>query len=335
MSIIDNYGEFDLPEEKSTIEVIEDPVKAILSYYDFFEKLIPKRMENIQYPSKIEKLYDEASKMFEGKENWNPDGQKIIEELKPKLNFETWDTCNYVNGMLLQLWTGIFLSAMHNKTSLKTLILDGFFDERERGLMDAGYRLKQNKTLVMGPKVQSQFVGQYAEGNIINYGKSQILCNEAVNGVHVNYYHINYRQYDLSFASEAKGGVQINNGLVNCMGLRSLKGVQINNGIKYQGEYYSHQYNQPNGIKISTRINNGEIKYGSLMYEIELKEPFMIQQKQKLDYKLKEIDFLKKLPEHSYEEQLKQIESFNFSKFQKEMTEIAEEIRKNYAPGIL
>lgn len=59
MSIADHYGSFDEPEEKTEIEIIENPVLTATTLYELFIKKV-----NGTY-LRAETMYQEATKLLE------------------------------------------------------------------------------------------------------------------------------------------------------------------------------------------------------------------------------------------------------------------------------
>ncbi len=310
---MDNYGEFDLPEEKSEIEVIEDPVKAVISSYEFFRKIANEKinLKNYSLFEFVEELYERAEKTLEGKEKLAFDENKIEKIVQNMTYFfaeEKWIAI-----------PGLFLSALQNKTTIDTLILRG--DQIRAEL--AGYKLKKDKTLVIGKKVRTKMAGYLAEGNIINNGEAEQLSQNALGGFYINNGTADY------FGMHAKKGVYINNGNVQTMGWGAgfddeeerINVININTGIvKLQMATYPDYT-----INISTgQIERHIYKRNIILINYCSSTPL----KQKLDDKLSEIEFTKTLDELPYEEQIRKVKEFDWQKFEKETTEIAEEIQE-------
>ncbi len=175
MSILDAYGDFDLPEEKSVIEVVEDPVKTVLASYDLYTESI-KEIMHFHGMKFVKKLYFEAAKIFEGRKI-NVDEKQIKEIIKMLMTKEV---------VLKEWWLqsipkGVFLSAVHNFSSLETLVVEEFSDSSI-----LGENLKPDKKLILGPAVNADYVGENAEGIILNYGYAMFFCHGTKGGVHVN-----------------------------------------------------------------------------------------------------------------------------------------------------
>lgn len=183
MSTIDNYGELELPEEKTTIEVVEDPVKIIIATYDIFKKIVsPKILEyerthfNVwpffwwTVADFVEEIYGDAEKLFRGKEQIS-----LTQEHLREINKYISQKAVVCDG------TALFFSALHNDTPLKVLAIDEYLD-----LEIFGYKLKKDKTLVLGEKVHAKFLGYSCDGNTINKGKIGSQGEWARIGLHIN-----------------------------------------------------------------------------------------------------------------------------------------------------
>ncbi len=320
MSIIDTYGELESPEEKEEIVVVEDPVKVVLASYDLFKKIIGgKTKENNWYwdERKIEPVYLQGLNVFVEKAELKPDAgqlEEIINELKKK--------AEELDG------TGVFLSALVNTTKISMLFVDEF-----PKLNQTGYRLKKNKTIILGPKNTSLELGRFAEGNTINQGTIQHDQGYwARGGNHINQgttthqgcyasggNHINQgtTQYQGWYAS---GGNHINQGTTTHQGLGATGGNHINQGTTtHQGCYASGG----NHINIKT-VKESK---GKLVIDLSQKQhPLKSQLEQKLD----ELKFLKQTKKATPEETARIINEYGWQKFDKELDEICGKIKEAY-----
>lgn len=290
MGIADNYGEFEVPEEKSVIEVVEDPVKSIISYYDLFKRVCKKITKNVEFAdhNTYKQIYKESLKLMEEKEDLKINGE-TLENIKQKiLNEKERNTC-----------PSLFLSCIHNTMNIQTLIVNNF--PRQLYL---GYELKPNKTLIIGPQMSVWDAGDHCEGNILNYGEISHLASYAKGGVQINHC------YCTSMAYASEGGIQISTGKTsNTVGPYATGGIQIQNEILMQ--YLDKEtkiHNWSNLIRTNKRLQ---------------------QLQKKLEEKINETKFLEQadLP---FEEQIKKVNLFDFKKFEKEMTEICGQIPEIY-----
>ncbi len=335
MSAIDAYGEFELPEEKSEIEVIKDPVRFVSSSYDAFDVIFKKKSRQFptsgQYSELKEALYSAGESFFAEKElKFNEAQIKKVLELLDKEKYDIFYPTYVKNGM--------FLSALQN-TCIDKLIVDNVNHFHE-----LGYRLKRNKWLVIGKNAMDihagvseknvGFVGYNSEGNIINNSehiyhlgmwsecgvylnnaRSKTFGDGSKGGIFINNKHAE------RFGSAAKNdGVYINNNKTEVFAADE-KGTAINNGYMIHESPWSNTNNIINIKKYKTHMS----------YAIELprfKE--LSHLKQKLEDKLKEIDFTKTLNELSYEEQIKQAERFDWQKFEQDIKELAQNINEEY-----
>ncbi len=169
MRIIDAYGDFDLPEEKSVVEVVEDPAKVILSTYQMFYDICSRKLEAREYPS--DKIFSVANDMLKGKESLKLNDDSVKEILKEIGKLEE----NYF------YLAGAFLSAMHNAIDLKVLTIN----EKTR-VFQIGKKLKQGKTLVLGHDFTANYIGYESEGNILNYGAGGNFAPYAKGGIKID-----------------------------------------------------------------------------------------------------------------------------------------------------
>lgn len=282
MSTIDNYGEFDLPEEKSTIEIVEDPVKVILACYDVFQRMKTEAFKETSYPG-WSPIYNFAVKTFKDKEKLKPfpkDIEQIFKNLKA-------DSSN-----------GFFVSALHNTLNFKTMIAN-FKDKI--WIDDIGYRLKEDKNLIIIDSNARVSGAEDSQGNIINYG--QLINTHLASGLLVNYGEINL----IDFVSN---GIHINNKKIHIL-------------------YYSDDIRYINNADHKTRWMAGPIagpiagnvEKGMIFYKNKL-----LQQNQKLQDTLAEIKFLETFTDLSCEKQVELVDNFNFKKFKTDIEQIVQEI---------
>ncbi len=321
MNILDAYGNFDLPEEKAVIEVVEDPVKTILSTYKLFRGTVEKKLNekelegygpNWVYEKEFRNyLYEETAKLFDGKEQTKLSDEQLKQvtcEIKYKQ--KPWDA------------TGIFFSALQNKTQLELLVADGL-----PAISVIGYKLKPNKTVVLGPETKAISLGYQAEGNTINLGEVRYQGAEATKGMHIN-------SGALDFMGWALFGEQ-------------SKGVWVNIGRFLA--YFSIEEN----IALAQDGVSRMLKYEDFEKSLQKKPS-------RLEKKLKELDFLKATknnaghnkctnsvmsggsgegqnlsrslgPSLDMDELAKKIRSFDFQEFEKRLREIVRDYRVNKA----
>ncbi len=317
MSILDAYGDFDVPEEKSVIEVVEDPVKVIISCYDLFKRTSKQFFKNDWYRSeKKDLVYNEALKVYEGKQELKVDEkqlEQIIEELRKRAkNFDG---------------TGLFLSAMLNTTKINMLFVDEF---PELDLI--GYKIGKNKAVILGPKNNSFEIGGSAkEGSVtINQGTTDFQGCEAEGGSHINQGTIHYDQ-----GLGATGGNHINQGTTQYQGWYASGGNHINQGTTHDQGWYVSGGNHINQGTTTTQgynatggnhINIKTVKKdkGKLVIDLSQKQhPLKSQLEQKLD----ELEFLKT---KDADRLIQLINDYNWKKFDIQLNEICEKIKKVY-----
>lgn len=325
MTILDTYGELELPEEKSVIEVVENPIQVIFSYYELFSKTIAKELfETIDqrwwycnYQEWVSPSYKKTLALFDEKPKLELNEEKADELLKLIRASEEKKTEKNIGQV------GLFLSAVHSSTDLEVLVLDDF-----KHLDFIGYYLPENKTVVIGSKIilsnnditgMNCIGGTQAKGNVINYGSIYSVGRSSESGVHINLESVQ------QICWHSQGGVHINEKNTKDMGLCSAKGIMINNGLV--------QWSFPHdGIEKICIMNKGSSNiiypgnYGT-KHIINLKPKHFHQLKSKLNKKLEEINFLKKLRNKDYETIVKHIKGFNFKQFEQDITTIAREIK--------
>lgn len=327
MGLIDVYGDFDVPEEKLTIEIVEDPVKTVLSCHDFAKKNSIKKTKyngNSCVKETVNTAYAQLVDLFKNHKNLKPDMKKILPVLKTKA-----EECDI---------TGLFLSALHNTVDLDALIVDDFPEELDH----LGFLLKEDKILVLGKKIKCNDTGEESCGKIINHGNCQILGFRTNNGLIINNSAINYA---LSFHSTkgiyinnghtdnlnvGSSGIHINLGTVRTTGFSSTEGININKGetwmidgglsINFKGKITKTTANlNPGGFPAHKRIDK------NVIYLDELNEQHL------LETKLKEIDdLLAKIPKEIDEENIKFLNKFDCDKYEEDMTKICRKIKGEY-----
>lgn len=232
----DRYGTLGTPDERTHIEVVEDPVRIVRSAYAAWLGLTRQSclhdMEGLptlsDYPPEISAgLHEEAvrllapsAKAFKAVTREEQDA--ILATVTP----ESSDA------------SGLFLSALLNATELP--VLDGTF--RHKAL---GYRLAPGKTLIVRHSSVINDLGPYAQGAIINYGQVRYgMAREALGGLQVNRgivyqgqankasggLHINSGECNDSFAWWNAGGVHLNYGYAEAFANDACGGVHINHG---------------------------------------------------------------------------------------------------------
>ncbi len=190
MSILDAYGDFDLPEEKSVIEVVEDPAKVILSTYEVYNKICSK-LNGLELHLNA---YDRAKKLFEGKEKLKPD-EKSVKKILEEITKHSSENRHFFE-------TGAFLSAMQNMIDLEVLTIN-----EKLKVFHIGTNLKDGKTLVLGPKFYANYIGAGCKGNILNYGTGGSF-SPFLKGTHINNGNITFSN---SFGDRFKNAMIIYN----------------------------------------------------------------------------------------------------------------------------
>lgn len=353
MSSIDAYGDFDLPEETTEIEVIEDPTKVINGYYEIFTKICEKTNKEIRTGTYYweddvrfaEEVYNQMCNFFDGKQlNVNQDA--VLEYLRTKAKPKDH--------------SGIFLSSLQNNSNLDELILTDFpkvsssYPKDFETIKRIGYRLKPNKILVLEEDIRAEHAGDYSEGTIINKGIVGWLGNSTKKGVIIN-----KGKVKGSFADYCKDGIQINEEYCQYMAREPKDGIQINNGIIginqrtlsnilifLSGGFLIGTYPYKWGLlgflsKGGIQINNGIVHgknndLSGLGQDIDLNSSYFKRIRKKifspkkyklekeLQNKLKKLNFLKI---NNTEELIKQVKVFDWKLFEFEIKELAEQIK--------
>jgi len=152
------YGHLDKPESSKPVEVISNPLEAIVSSYQLWLP-IAKRSNftfgvNMPYNEGLaDNLYMEACKLLiphaGAFQNVKPAQiNKILSTIKPI------DTNAF----------GLYLSALLNATDLEQF--NCYSNQRI-----LGYKLDAGKKLVVGRRPKIEDLGRYGKGEIINNGK--------------------------------------------------------------------------------------------------------------------------------------------------------------------
>ncbi len=305
MNVTDAYGQFELPEEKIDIEVIENPVQIIVSSYNLFKKIIQNMTKKIDdfedFRTGIiyvdnDELYNQAVKLFDGKEKLKPNENELEEILKRILvDAENWDE------------SGIFLSAMHNTIDLDVLAIDKFFN-----LAHAGHKLKENKILFLGKKIYSYCTGDESEGIVINNGEAKHFCNTVEKGIVIN----NDRCENYFYATP-KSLIWINTKTATFIG-----------GHSFDGEIYANKKREKNNLTFNIAFARYQQTNKTPLVYIKNETDFekIISFENEINQKLIDIDFLKTLHKLPYANQIKQLRRFDFRQLEKDIHRIDDEL---------
>ncbi len=283
MSVIDNYGEFELPEEKAEIEVVEDPVKTVLSAYEVYEKIANELMWK-RLADAPEVFYFEAKKVLEGHEKLeiNADNAKEILKVLSQKNKDP------------SMQPGFFLSALQNNTNLEILVIDGMHNSTH-----FGYKLGKNKKLVVGRAINTSAIGINSEGIIINYEYVKEMGRNTAGGLQINFGSVT------RYANDAKEGLHININKVSYHFGSLNGGLHINASRRYT-------------LGLINVLDLNKSEYGLSKPQTKLKR--------RLENRLKELKVLEAVKLEPYEKIYKTIKSYNFKKFEQDITDLATEL---------
>ncbi len=170
-----------------------NPLQVVGSSYELFRPLanrvIGKEKRWHYNDQLVESLYNETCKFFEDKQELKPDGKAVLEMLKARTE--------PLDG------TGLYLSALLNCTGLDEFVIEDFPE-----LDKIGYRIKPGKVLVLDKGAKAHSVGDYAQGDVLNWGEAERMASHAQGGFQGNWGEVE------SMADYAQGGVQIDRGKV-------------------------------------------------------------------------------------------------------------------------
>jgi hypothetical protein len=279
----DRYGTLAQPEERTRIEVVEDPVQVVRGAYAVWRRILKKDEHHNYYmdDETLEQCYAEAVRLLQPYGGMfgnlkRGDLEAIIMQVDRHRAAGNWQIA------------GAFLSALLNTTRLPKL--DGEFR-----CSRLGYRLAPGKTLIVRKASSTSDIGHHAQGGlIVNYNEAGGFAEDAAGGIHVNYgsvhlmgryaaggIHLNFGTCDRlaedagncisvnyaeitpiqyghpgtycnEIARAAQGGVHANYGDTPRCAARAQGGVHINGG-------YSHRLNcKGDGGAI---FNRGEVGY--------------------------------------------------------------------------
>ncbi len=292
MPAIDIYGEFELPEEKAAIEVVEDPIKKILSSYDFLRvitnKFLPSK-NTYETLEQTEKSYDEAVTLFQNMEQVKLAPKELENLLKSlKIEAENHDQ------------TGLFLSALQNSTSIDVLVLDKFLN-----LHAPGWKLKKDKILFAGHKIESDYMGHNSAGIVINAGKTNLLCH---------------------LGTSSCFGINIGASVY-------LANMSVNGGtylsLKNSTEAFGVDADKNKGTFIESNLRD-DVRVGYDKHFISSCLWFKGSEVHEFINKIKQACFMKNLHEFNYEEQIKKLQSFDFKQFENDLKEIARQVKEKH-----
>lgn len=313
MNVADAYGDFELPDEKSEIEVIEDPVKTIISCFKLFEK--KTKTDEYKYFNDAtemeEKLYQEAVKIFDGKEDLKASA-KELEEIS---------RAGYASAYEIQAVLPCFFSAMQNTTHINDLVIS---PPANRFLVGTyGYLLKENKCLFLTTGVYHS-IGFKNRGNIITTKYCEGIC---IGEEHESGLIINFGKPTFHMGEKQKGGIIIQIGDANTNAISSHR---MEGGI-FINSTGSDSIGRENSGGLIININKKDVPLYRTVIDLPRYAKFSHIQK-KLEDKLEETKCLKDLenPVYSYGERINRLNKFNFKQFQIDITAIAEEIKEKY-----
>ncbi len=281
MSLLNRYGEMPLPEEKTQIRLVENPVEVAKAAYSLLLPVAERCEFNAAYfytKAMADVVYDEAVRLLQphAKAFGSVNSGELEEIIAATIHDEA---------------SGLFLSALLNKTDLP--MLHGVFPaySRGNGLSLFGYKLAPNKVLVVGEGSSCKSVGDSAAGGVIVFhGMADYLGREAAGGFIANFgaaremathaggrsIQVNFAKMDGSvvdygvlfshpyfnpqnmlFAQGVSGGFYANLGITNYFGLGASGGLLLNCG---QVESYSIDY----GLRVSYNRAAGDLVVNKL-----------------------------------------------------------------------
>ncbi len=289
MSAIDEYGEFEVPEEKSVVEVVEDPVRVVSSCYDLFKKATEKIRSSPDwfFGNGKDEIYSLAEKLFEGREKLRITSEQLSPLLEEKM--DSFDA------------TGLFLSALQNRTNTDVLAVypNKNFDKIMFDFV--GYKLNKHKTFVIGYNValNSIILGKEQTGNIISYAGGLAFINTT----------FDMKIYLETWFSSKTSPV------LKAINLSKYSGIILNDEVipsrNYAGKLVCLHLNKSRGYNTFDIGNDPDFR------------PL----KSELEQKLKEIDFFNQT-RVSREKIFEQIEAYDWQSFAQKIRSIGEQIKE-------
>ncbi len=291
MNAIYAYGSFGLPEEKSEIEIVEDPVKVLVSSYKLFEKLTDKIIQDrrslgywdVHWESK-ELVYQEALKALRGKENIKINNKDIKDFVRKN------------PAVVFDKRFGLFLSALCNVSSNDIL----FFEQCFGVTTNLGYKLKQSKKVIIGDGFFDN-IGDYCEGYVVNFSHTSHASYGSENGLLINYGNIAYTGW------HSKNLLLINYETVFQAPYKNENTIIINFGYlpKFWGDYE----------KLTIDLS-------------QKSEPVLEKKLREIEF-IKEFKNMNSSTHPCYEMFVEKLRQFDLKKFRAEVVDIADRILKN------
>lgn len=323
-NVIDAYGSFEEPEEKTEIEIIENPLEVIKSTYLIFKKIAKKiidekaRNERLCYREDWCSSYNNYGSNSNTYEQLYSEAAKIIKEIKIRNEKITGELIPETIKKEAQKYdgTGLFLSVILNETEIEQMTVEEFPD-----LDNIGYKIKKEKTLILGPKTNSNIIGMLGEGNVINYGNLHKYAYCMKDGIQIN-----NRSYGSQRIHVTNKGLQIN--------LFPGSGKYINGEIGTDtGKIYFEGDLVDEKIKISAEdyfIKNLWKKGSRSFHKYEeCKNGNLLEQKQKIEKILEQEEFLLLFEKTKFEEvnkTVQKLKKFDLKKQEEYLAKILEKL---------
>lgn len=186
------YGDLGEPEYRADVGRDAEPLQFVESAYSQFRKTAGKIIAGEKnwmtrpHTPVPEIIYQEACRLFDGVTGLKEYTQEIVDNIRAK-------AAGY-DG------TGLFLSAMMNRTEIDIMAIDNL-----QNLDFPGYRIPEGKTLVIGDFVNAYSAGRYGRGTVLNWGPGvKRLADRAEGGIQIGW------RGSQSMGRLASGGLQIN-----------------------------------------------------------------------------------------------------------------------------
>jgi hypothetical protein len=236
------YGSLAPPEERTRIEVVENPVTLARAAHHIWHPAASKLIRDNEYAwlpidGMCERIYRLAHDQLAA-------CAKAFAHVKPaelEAIISTIDARDRRTKGAMRYTPGLFLSALLNATELREL--DGVFK-----YWVLGYRLAPGKAIIARPGSDMTVLGYHSRGTIINHGNARYMGDDASGGLQVN-----FGTVEESMAGDSSGdGVHINFGRARLLASKASGGTCINYGAVHDKEhYYALSWHVTGGIQVN------------------------------------------------------------------------------------